>query len=393
MMITGKDRDPMKKMIIILLCLCLGITGCASSGTTQQEAWLETANLEADETPEELYEKAKSEGVLTVYSISTRMMDVAKSFEVQYPGLIVKVVDLPMDDLLSAVRNDIPTGSFDGDLVFCSDVDGFLSQEFVPNGLLYKYVPQDIEKHMLRQYDLPLLPISATAIILAYNAEFHAQSPISNWWEITEEKWKGKVYAPSPERIGAAFSLLCFMQEHQELLKQAYEQHYGSPFISENGESAFQVFWRRLVENDLKIVNSTDEVADAVGAPDVLEDRVGILSSSKIRLNDIGYRLGANYALECFPELVYTNDIMIAAGSKNINSAKLFIRWLMGETNGQGEGYRPYLQNGAWSTRADVQSESLYALNQSKLMVSNGAYAYVHRDEILKFWAELLTDK
>ena len=48
-----------------------------------------------------------------------------------------------------------------------------------------------------------------------------------------------------------------------------------------------------------------------------------------------------------------------SANAPNINTAKLIIRWIYGEADGQGEGYLPYLQSGAWSVCDDVESISV----------------------------------
>lgn len=52
-----------------------------------------------------------------------------------------------------------------------------------------------------------------------------------------------------------------------------------------------------------------------------------------------------------FDAVFMPNCIMMVGGAPNVNSEKLFVRWLPGETDGQGEGYRPFLQQGAWSVR------------------------------------------
>ena len=51
---------------------------------------------------------------------------------------------------------------------------------------------------------------------------------------------------------------------------------------------------------------------------------------------------------------------MIAGGAKNINSAKLFIRWILGEADGNGEGGKPFLQEGAWPSRTDAHGGSFF---------------------------------
>lgn len=58
----------------------------AAAGTLELTDWEQSSGIfNTDETDEELYEKAKEEGKVTVYSISSRITKVAKAFAEKYP--------------------------------------------------------------------------------------------------------------------------------------------------------------------------------------------------------------------------------------------------------------------------------------------------------------------
>jgi iron(III) transport system substrate-binding protein len=82
--------------------------------------------------------------------------------------------------------------------------------------------------------------------------------------------------------------------------------------------------------------------------------------------------------------------ISIAGGAKNMNAAKLFIRWILGEADGQGEGYRPYLQSGAWSVRSDVEDDTGVRPQELNLLRLDKTYQYENHDAFLVFWEELI---
>ncbi len=84
---------------------------------------------------------------------------------------------------------------------------------------------------------------------------------------------------------------------------------------------------------------------------------------------------------------------MMAGGAKNVNAAKLFIRWLLGETDGQGEGYQPYLQSGAWSVRSDVQDDTGVNVQDLNLWQIDKTYLYEHYEDFLVFWESLLSER
>ncbi len=383
----------MKKYIILLLCFIL-LFGCSKTQTTyksEMDKWLEKANLSARETQEELYEKAKSEGILVVYTVSTRMVDVAKSFEKHYPELTVKVYEFRADETVEKVKQG--AGNGECDIIFCTDVDGSLTKDLIPKGLAFKYTPYDIADKLLPGCDEEYLSVLGELIVIGYNSALHDEPPVSNWWELTEPKWSGKVYAPNPAKSVTTLSAISMLFKYEAMLEQAYFERYGEKFEPQNGEGAAKTFVRRLLENGLNIVNSSDETAEAIGAPGYSEDNLGIIVSSKLRLRDIGYTLNMSYEAVPFKGIANPVNIMIAGGAKNVSSAKLFIRWILGETDGQGEGYKPYLQNGAWSTRVDVKSQSQGSLEQMGVIFTDGAFVYDNREEILAFWEKVLAQR
>ncbi len=382
-----------KKHIAILFTLIfvLLFSSCNTTGMSSEiNKWLEIANLDAEETKDELYEKAKDEDVLTIYSVSTRMLDVADAFEEEYPGLVVEVKDMRGERLIADVKETIDSGEYDCDIMFLTDVNGTLSNDLVHNGYAHRYVPYDIEDKLITSNDAEeLMPLFTEAIFIHYNPILFSRQPINNWWELTEEIWHGKVYAPNPMQSVTTLAMYNMFIKNNDLMEKAYEEWNGESFTSQNGENAAETFIRLLVENDLNIVNSSDEVADAVGLEGTNE-ALGLMVSSKLRLNKIGYDLDFATGIAPFDGVASSVNIMITGGAKNINSAKLFIRFIFGETDGTGPGYLPYLQSGAWSMRTDVQSEETRELQDLNLIYSDEGYTYENQDEFNEFWAELL---
>ncbi len=382
-------------IMVMFFCSLLFLFGCTqqqNNESTYMDEWLRTANLEGKETPEELYEKAKKEGILTIYSVSTRIFDVVKSFEKQYPGLSVKVYDLRADELVQKVRQ-IGEGAFDCDIVFCTNVDGSLTRELIPNKQVFKYTPYDIADKMLPECNNEYLSVMGEIIVIGYNSALHDECPVKNWWELTEKQWYGKVYAPNPAKSVTTLGTISMMFQNEDMMEQSYYDRYGVAFEPQNGEGAAETYVRRLLENGLNIVNSSDETAEAIGAPGTIEDNLGIIVSSKVRQRDIGYTFMNCYDATPVAGFANPGNIMLAGGAKNINSAKLFIRWILGERDGQGEGYKPFLQNGAWSTRIDVQSASPYSLDEMNLIYTDGDYVFENREWIIGFWEKVLSER
>jgi iron(III) transport system substrate-binding protein len=372
-----------------LVLLTLSLVGCAAQ-ENPLAAWEKTARLTAAETPEQLYEAALEEDTLVVYSTSSRMLDVAASFQKEYPGLTARVVDIREDEMYDKLREDFDAGMAECDVVCSADGRGVMVSEFIPQGVAYKYAPYDIQEKMIDTGEDALLMLVSEASMLYYNDTYYDAPPVSNWWELTEETWRGQVAMPNPARSLTTMAVFGTFIKESEAMAAAYMARYGKPIALQSGESAGEAFVRMLVENDAMIVNSSDEVANAVGAPGPASSMLGIMVSSKMRLKSIGYNLHYCDPMEPFDGVATPVNIMMAGGAKNVSAAKLFIRWVLGETDGQGEGYKPYLQSGAWSMRTDVAAETPIKQEDLALIYIDRAYIYAHKDDIASLWERLM---
>jgi iron(III) transport system substrate-binding protein len=383
----------MKKVQLILTVLIITISFCGCEANDTNEAitvWEKEANLTAHETPEQLYAAALNEDTLVVYSTSTRMLDVAASFQKQYPGLTVRVVDIREDEMYIKLQEDFDEGTVTCDVVCSADGRGVMVNEFIPGGVVYKYTPFDIADKMIGTGEDALLMLVSEASMLYYNDQYYDAPPVTNWWELTEEAWRGKVAMPNPARSLTTMAVFGTFIKESDAMAAAYESLYGKALVLQDGESAGEAFVRMLVENDAMVVNSSDEVADTVGAPGTASWAVGIMVSSKMRLRSIGYNLHYCDPMEPFDGVATPVNIMMAGGAKNVNAAKLFIRWVLGEADGKGDGYKPYLQSGAWSMRSDVSSETPIQQEGLELIYIDREYIYDHKDEIAALWERLM---
>ena len=142
----------MKKYYTFMLIFAIVFTGCTNQNGNQinpLSEWLNNANLDAHKSPDELYAAALNEGVLLVYSTSTRMMDVAASFEKQYPGLIVKVEHLREPELYETLMKNYASGNFAGDVICSADGRGIMTVEFLEKLIAVKYVPHGFADKIL----------------------------------------------------------------------------------------------------------------------------------------------------------------------------------------------------------------------------------------------------
>ena len=383
-----------KKILAIILVLILIL--CISCGKENEkdamQTWEENAMLNKEETTQELYEKALEENILQIYTVSGRLFDVAEAFQQKYPGLLVEVTYLRAEELTTKIKENVENNTYECDLIFITNGDGSLTEELIPEKLAYKYVPKSIENKLLATGNDAYLSVILEVALLCYNDSYYDTCPISNWWELLDSKWKGKLYITDPTRSMISYTIFSMMEKNDDEMKNAYLEYFGTEYDEkQNGECATHYFIQRLVENELHVLNDSDDVAVAIAEPGTQSANLGILNASKMRLREQGYSLMACYELVPFAGVINPANIMIAGGSENINSAKLFIQFIMGEEDGNGDGYKPFLQEGAWPARIDIETASTQKLDEINAIYTDETYGCNHRDSFLEFWDEIIS--
>ena len=383
-------------IILCVLILLFMSTGCNHKveRTNQQkimEAWLDKAALDKEETKEELYEAALSEDTLVIYSVSSRAFDVKESFEKEYPGLTVEIIDVRGNDLVSQLLQNYKDQNYQCDLVICSDNDGSLYNDLIQPRIIYPYIPKDIAPKMKEDHTDGKLDFLGEALMLYYNGHKYQKAPITNIWELTQGKYKGKIIMANPLRSFTTYGFNAMLIKESEKVAKAYKQYCGEELPIPKGKSAGEILIEQLAAN-IVFTNSSDEVAEGIGNNDKSGMEIGIMISSKYRLHEIGYYFEPIYRLEPFAAVYTPNSIMMAGGSKNINSAKLFVRYILGEADGTGEGRLPYSTLGTWSTRVDAPDGNDVPLSKIDVISLDRNYVHSNKERLQKYFEDMLNE-
>ncbi len=378
--------------LIFIFILTFSLFACSQEEENALDAWLQNANLNAQEDSQSLYEDALSEDTLVVYTTTTRIYDVKESFEQQYPGLTVEVYDTRAYDLIDILLNNCEQENYAIDIVICSDDTGILSTDLLEQNIINKYVPYDIEPFMYDYANTELLSFVGEAEQLFYNPNIYEECPITNYWQLTEEQWYGKVHMNSPLRSHPAYALVHAVIENSDLMAQAYFDLYGEELFIPENSNAGEVFWQMMVDNGLNFSTSSNELIEIVGNDSNTHGPVAFMISSKVRRNEIGLNAKAAYSIAPTDGVYTSNTVSIAGGAKNIQSAKLFIRWLLGEEDGTGEGLSPYLKEGTWPVRTDIAPYSSVPLEMGNYWYNDKITVRQMEEDIIDFWTKLQTE-
>ncbi|MFX3631252.1 MAG: ABC transporter substrate-binding protein [Candidatus Pristimantibacillus sp.] len=387
----GKGK--MLKVLLLSLCASLVFTGCSQSGGNKEKDkeaasnWATEQGLDKTETVDELYAKAKEEGKVVVYSQSSRVKDVKASFEAKYPGVTVEAFDMKTNEIVEKLIREQESGVYNVDVVFIKDALGAVSSDLVKRGMLHAYKPTDIMEKLSDQFqDLPGLPAYASLRTVFYNTNVYKESPITNWWQLTEPEWKTRVMINDPLESSDMMELFLAMIQHSDEMAAAYKELYGKD-IELTEENAGYEFVARMLKNDPVLVKSSDDVVENVGNSTSDKPPVGIGASSKLRnIEQKELAISANFKMSPKISVIGPTYIYVADKAKHTAAAKLMARWMMGEVDGTGEGLRPYNVLGSWLTNPDVPHENPITLDKLDLWQYDADFFYNNSIKFREFW-------
>jgi iron(III) transport system substrate-binding protein len=294
-----------------------------------------------------LVEAAKKEKPITVYDSTGKIVEMANNFAKKY-GLSAEGSKVKATAQLEMIIREARANNIQGDVSIISDAPAAMAQ-LIPQGFAESWLPPDLADKIPAEYQSPLTVVNS-ANVWAYNTELFDKCPVSNIWELTEPKWKGKVTMQDP--LGKASYVDWFnqMAKHgDDKVAAAYKDFYGKDL--EKGEETATAAWIKALAANAPLLTDADAAAaDAVGAPGQSEPFMGLISSAKFRDNaDKGMKLGLCKDLKPWLGWLYPGVGLITKGTDSPNAAKLFMHYVM-----TAEGIAPQAIDGKMSTNRDV---------------------------------------
>ena len=387
----------MKKKIFFVVAAAVLIAGAISCSkkekTENQETadWAKKVALYEDETPEQLYEKAKKEGTVVIYSISARMKKVKDSFEKQYPGLTLEVYNLSTNEVLEKISREYDSGVRTADVIHIKDQDGSLYLDYVQKGKFHTYKPADIIKHIDPKYSQKAMPFYMELNEWFYNDEAYPDGPpISSWWDLTKPEWKGRILITNPLDNHSHMCIYVGLVLDAEALAQDYKRVFGEEITLHGTENAGYELLKRLMENDPVYISSSSEMVEAVGTRGQKNPPLAYASSSKMReRKEKGYALQVISQITPHTGLSGLNTLYIVNEAPHPAGAKLLIRWLMGEADGKGAGFKPFNTIGGWPLRDDVKGVDPVPLSEINIQDIDKTEIYYKLRDVSDYWLSI----
>ena len=381
----------MKTRFVLLLGVIL--LACSLNGPAWgQDEWLKKAELgpyaSASFDEKAIYEKAKGEKEVAIYSYSSRVHQFAKTFEAQYPGIKVKGFDMDSAEIITKVLAEQKAKNYVADVIFLKD-PGTAQFELLDKGLLHTYVPPDLKSVLPERFQKPFLTHHVSLDALVYNTEVNKETPVASLWDLTRPEWKSKVLFPDPAKMPEFVEFLCTVVQRADEMEKEYQRVFGKPIqLSKDSKNAGYEWILRLLKNDAVISGSTNDVSNAVGQAGQQKPPVGITAFSRLRDKEKNPKLAFDVAYDLRPVTGVATGVVVAIVNqgKHPHAAKLLMRWMMGDEKGE-RGYKPYHVLGNIPTRTDMTApKGSKPLKDLNVWAADPRYVWDHGQEIRDFW-------
>lgn len=321
------------------------------------DAWLKAAELgkyaPAKQDWAAIEAAAKKEGKVLVYANSSRIADAKKAFEAKYPGITLEGFDLGGEDAVLKIKEEQKAGAFTGDVLFTSSAAGDIVMDMLPKQQLWRFVPDTVASAYPKEANDPLLVSRYGVRVLAYNSELNKACPVSNWWELTEPTWKGKVFIEDPLADASTMAIYTTIVSHAKDLAAAYKDKYGKdPVLEADTPDAGYLWLKMFAKNKPMSQPGGDEVTTAIGSKGMKEAGLGFISYSKYR-NVVSGKLVLEPCKTLKPVMGVQTATYLAIANRapHPNAAKLFINFITST-----EGFAPWNVIGDYNPRTDVES-------------------------------------
>ncbi|MGE5551857.1 MAG: ABC transporter substrate-binding protein [Bacteroidota bacterium] len=354
-----KNRFARRLFIVsIALLLVFSVLGASAAkvSDSQLNSWLRKAKLDkytpAKTDYDALYAAAKLEKKVVVYSVSSRIPEVKKTFEAQYPGVTVETYDMASADIVTKIMKEQDAGIFNMDVVLNED-PSLMIGNLLANKYIWNFVPSDLATKVPKNLANPLLTCYVTARVVLYNTEVNQSCPIKSWWDLTTEKYKGKVLLKDPMLSAANMMFLVAITQHADAFAKDYEKVFGKKIALTTPNAGYE-FIKALVKNGLVLTKSDGDISKAVGTKGQTDPPIGMTAFDKMReVGQKGYKMAYAKGISPIEGMNSPTYLGIGTLSPHPNAAKLFIRWIMGDEKG-GQGAVPFYEPGCIMGRADV---------------------------------------
>ena len=284
---------------------------------------------------DKVYQAAKREGKVVIYTSSSRTISLKSEFESLYPGVTMEVYELGTTGAIEKVERGTISRRIQCRHAFCLRLCGPtpspLQQEHVVPVLPARAQirdPAGISRALVAQrYE------SRT---IFYNSKVYPKCPINSWWDLTKPEWRGRIAMVDPVNDASSLDLITTIVLNADDLARDYQRVFGRPIHLTTPNAGYELL-KGIIANKPRIYSRHTDLINVVGDPTNKNPPIGI----SIPFSSLGY---AEDPARGSLKLMATTNITPLWGyysqpyehhmGSASNAAKLLIKYLFGDQYG-----------------------------------------------------------
>jgi iron(III) transport system substrate-binding protein len=374
-------------VFVLLMIAVLTMNVVAYAGNFDE--WAKAAQLGAYASKEEdwhaVYEAAKKEGKVVIYSSSSRIFDAAQSFEKVYPGITVEAYNISDTECLEKIEREADSGIYNADLLMASCLSAH-AEDLLERRVIVNYVPPEMKAVIPEVFREPVLAHRLGTVVLAYSDIAYDKPPIQSIWDLTKPEWKNGLIIRDPLRSQGSLLWLAMFVRHADEVASDYERVFGEPIELTTPNAGYELI-KRLLSNGLQLQPASRAVLDGVTQHNLKRPPVGQTTSDKYRDVIAGdYQFAILWDLTPRVGCVYTDTLVVAGYAPHPNAAKLLLNWLMGGGDKERIGFEPWNVPGNFSVRTDMKPPAPFKPIAEYNYWYEDKEAYDLCPDVLDFW-------
>lgn len=300
-------------------------------------------------------------GTITLYTSESEddVNLITRDFMQRNPGVRVNVFRAGSGPVVSKIQAELQAGKIEADVIWFADIDFF--RFLARRNALTPYAPP-AGGRVASQYHYEgnrMHEVRLIFNVVAFNTRIVRFRP-SSWWDLTLNRYRGRVGMPSPFVSGAAFN------------------HVGT--FASMREFGWD-YYRKLKENGLVVLRSNGDVARALASGEVaiaqiVDFFVRNLKAQGSPVDHIWPSEGA---------LLVPTPVAIINGTGNLATAQAFVNYLY-----TPEAQRIFVQRSYIPVLAGIAyPPGTPDIADLKVLPPNVGYIERNREEIRKLFGEL----
>ncbi len=380
-----RKRSILVFVLLVIAMLTINVVAYADDF----DDWMKAAQM-GPYAPEEedwdaVYEAAKKEGKVVIYSSTSRIFDSTQNFEKAYPGITVEAYNISGTECLEKIEREADSGIHNADLLM-SSIFSTNAADLLPRRIIVNYVPPEMKAVIPEAFREPVLAHRFGTVVLAYSDIAYDKPPIQSIWDLTKPEWKDGLVLRDPLRSEGSLMWLALFVRYADEVAADYERVFGEPIQLTTPNAGYELI-KRLLDNGLKLESGSRGVLDAVTQHNLKRPPIGETTSSKYR--DV---LSGDYQFEILWDLTpaagyaYEDALVVAGYAPHPNAAKLLVNWLMGGGDEKRLGFEPWNVPGNFPVRTDMETPAPFKPIAEYNYWYGDEEAYELVPDIIDFW-------